>query len=212
MFHEFLTLNRIELIERCRRKVARRTMPSEVRSGTDHGVPLFLQQLIDTLLLEQSTTRREGVEAEIAPSPTEIGRAAALHGNELQRRGYSVGQVVHEYGDICQSVSDLAIERNVVVSADEFRTLNRCLDNAIADAVTAFGSTHHGTINLETTQHHNLETIFVEHKRLVDTAAQAFLAIRTGAVGPNGTTGILLTRALNDLRSLAERALREISV
>ena len=209
MFHEFLTSHRAELIERCRRKVARRTVPAGVRSGTDHGVPLFLQQLADTLRREQSTTRREGVEGELIPAFTAIGQAATLHGSELQRRGYNIAQVVHEYGDICQSVTDLAVERNFVISADEFRTLNRCLDNAIADAVTAFGSAQHKSINDEI-RHTNLKAFFDEHRRLLDIAAQTFLAIRTGAVGTNGTTGILPSHTLSELRSLPERTLPEI--
>lgn len=52
--------------------------------------------------------------------------------------GFSVDQVVHDYGDLCQAITDLAYERDAPFLIDEFRTLNRCLDNAIADAVTEF--------------------------------------------------------------------------
>jgi hypothetical protein len=74
------------------------------------------------------------------PSPvnSDIGRAAALHGTELLRLGYPVDQVVHHYGDVCQAVTDLAVKRKARITTDEFRTLNRCLDEAIADAVTSF--------------------------------------------------------------------------
>jgi hypothetical protein len=208
MLHEFVTSNCAELIVRCRGKVARRTVPAGVRSGPDHGVPLFLQQLVDTLLLEQWTTRREGVEGELIPSSTAIGQAATLHGSELQLRGYSVEQVVHEYGDICQSITDLAVERKFIISADEFRTLNRSLDNAIADAVTAFVLARHGPMK-DATPPTNLEIFFDEHRRLVDIAAQTFLVIRIGAVGANGTTGTLLTHTLSELRSLPKRVLPE---
>src|SRR6185295_4429996 len=136
--HELLSSNRNELIGRCKAKVARRFAPSEIPAGVDHGVPLFLEQLFDTLCLEQKTSAREVSEPPPTPAPTEIGRAAALHGAEMLRRGYSIDQVVHDYGDVCQSVTELAVEQKALVTADEFRTLNRCLDNAIADAVTAF--------------------------------------------------------------------------
>ncbi len=46
--------------------------------------------------------------------------------------------MVHDYGDLCQAITDLAVERDVPFATPEFRTLNRCLDNAIADAVTEF--------------------------------------------------------------------------
>jgi hypothetical protein len=49
-----------------------------------------------------------------------------------------VDQVVHHYGDVCQAVTELAVRRGSSITTDEFRTLNRCLDEAIADAVTVF--------------------------------------------------------------------------
>jgi hypothetical protein len=87
-----------------------------------------------------STHLREALDAEPTPAQTSIGRAAALHGAKLLRRGFSVDQVVHDYGDVCQCVTALAVEQESVISVDEFHTLNRCLDNAIADAVAAFGA------------------------------------------------------------------------
>jgi hypothetical protein len=143
MLHEFLSANHPVLVARCREKAATRAGPQGAESNPatiDHGVPLFLQQLAEILRAEQLTDRRDGGrESKQTPAPTEIGRAAALHGGELLRLGFTVDQVVHGYGDVCQSVTELAVEQNALISNDEFRTLNRCLDNAIADAVTAFG-------------------------------------------------------------------------
>lgn len=68
----------------------------------------------------------------------EMGVTAAQHGRELLQHGFTIDQVVHDYGDLCQAITDLAFVHETSVSIDEFRTLNRCLDNAIADAVTAF--------------------------------------------------------------------------
>jgi hypothetical protein len=112
---------------------------AETPGTIDHGVPLFLQQLVETLQCEPGTHVRQGADSEPTPAPTEIGRAAALHGAELLRRGFRVDQVVHDYGDVCQCVTALAVEQEASISTDEFRTLNRCLDNAIADAVESFG-------------------------------------------------------------------------
>jgi C4-dicarboxylate-specific signal transduction histidine kinase len=46
------------------------------------------------------------------------------------------------YGELCQAITDLAVERDAPFSVEEFCTLNRCLNNAIAiaiaDAVTEF--------------------------------------------------------------------------
>src|SRR5579864_2944583 len=208
MLHEFLTSNRNELITRCRAKVAKRFEPTETPSVVDHGVPLFLEQLVNTLRLEQLTPVRGSGEPEPAPAFSEIGRAAASHGAELLRLGYSIDQVVHEYGDVCQSLTDMAVEQNALIYTDEFRTLNRCLDNAIADAVTAFGNTRQTAIigEVETLQT-QMRAFADEHRRLADIAIQSYSAIKTGNIGLTGATGKLLIHALNELRSLPERTL-----
>ena len=143
MLHEFLTDNRADLIERCRIKVARRSAPRVTQAELTHGIPLFLDQLIKTLQVEQTaepmqSRRVSGPAGGGAPVLSEMGAAAALHGRELLQQGFTVDQVVHDYGDLCQAITDLAFERSAPIQIDEFRTLNRCLDNGIADAVTEY--------------------------------------------------------------------------
>lgn len=216
MLHELLTSNRNELIKRCKAKVAKRFAPAEIPAGVDHGVPLFLEQLVATLHFEQQTTTRPVAHIDPTPAPTEIGRAAALHGAELLRRGYSVDQVVHDYGDVCQAVTELAVEQNALIGADEFRTLNRCLDNAIADAVTAFGSEAFGrdrqisiTAQAETLDEY-LGAFSQEQRRLLDMAIQSFAAIQTGNVGLTGATGTVHKNSLLALRALVGSSISEI--
>jgi hypothetical protein len=211
MLHHFLTQNRRELIRNCRLKVSRRYEPSEVPQVVDHGVPLFLQQLVDTLKAEQLTAVR--VVSEPGPSPvsTEIGRAATLHGTELLRLGYSVDQVVHHYGDVCQAVTEMAVDKKLDITADEFRTLNRCLDEAIADAVTAFADERENALLHQATDlHQRLGALAEEQRRLVELSLQTFLAIQTGNVGANGATGAALVKTLTELQDLVERVLPEI--
>lgn len=211
MLHEFVTSNRTELIARCRNKVAKRLSPSEIPLALDHGVPLFLQQLVETLSLEQREPHPTAFEVEPSPAPTEIGRAATVHGAELLRLGYTVDQVVHNYGDVCQAVTELAGEHDERISTGEFHTLNRCLDNAIADAVTSFGRARQVLLEDQAeTLHQRLSFYSVEHRRLVDIALQAYGVIKTGHVGVAGATGTLLFHTLEDLRSLADRTLPEI--
>lgn len=205
MLHEFLTQNRQRLIELCREKVAKRFEPAETASSIEHGVPLFLEQLIETLKIEQTTTARNP-ESEPTPAPTAIGRTAALHGAELLRRGFTVDQVVHDYGDVCQAVTALAVEQTVTISSDEFRTLNRCLDNAIADAVASFGEAHRVSSDRQTQSvRQQLDDYSADHGRLLAIAQQSFLAIKTGNIGIGGATGMLLEHTLKELVSLNER-------
>jgi hypothetical protein len=213
MLHELLNRNRSELIDRCRSKAAKRFAPSELPVDADHGVPTFLEQLVDTLRREQNTTFRAESEPLPAPAPTIIGRSAALHGSEMLKRGYSVDQVVHGYGDVCQSITELAVEQNFPVSADEFRTLNRCLDNAIADAVTAFaqgGQTHFNE------QAENLgeclNAFSVDHDHLLNMATKSYAAIQSGTVGPSGATGIAHRNSLLALRSLTRQFMNQVRI
>lgn len=155
MLYDFLTTYRGELIQHCREKVSKRYAPAEVPAVVDHGVPLFLEQLVHTLVTEQSTTARPESEPARSPVATNIGRAATKHGMELLRLGYTVDQVVHHYGDVCQAVTDLAVKKNASITTDEFRTLNRCLDEAIADAVTAFGDERENAVLDQATHLHS---------------------------------------------------------
>ena len=211
MLHDFLTANRQELISRCRAKVTRRFQPSETPSAVESGAPVLLQQLADTLRGEQLTDEREVTFTQAAPAPTEIGRAAAFHGAELMRFGYTIDQVVHDYGDVCQAITELAVERRAEISVDEFRTLNRCLDNAIADAVASVGSARQTLVHSQAaTLHNRLNSFTVEHRRLVDIAIQSFAAIKTTNVALTGATVALLQHTLGELRSLAERSIPEV--
>ena len=170
-------------------------------------MPLFLAQVVETLRREQLTAKRNPPEPEPTPAATEIGRAAALHGADLLRRGYTVDQVVHDYGDVCQSVTDMVVEQNASVSPDEFRTLNRCLDNAIADAVTAYSHGHEISISDQAKKlHKDAGSLADEQRRLIVLAMQTYAAIKTGSVAINGATGKVLDNTLAELLDLIEQA------
>lgn len=217
MMHEFITGNRTELIDRCRLKVAQRPGPRESQENLEHGVPLFLDQLIKTLLMEQSADpmrSREisGPSGGGKPTASEMGESAGQHGREMLQRGFTVDQVVHAYGDACQAITDLAFERNEPIEIDEFRTLNRCLDNAIADAVTEFSYQHDliaadkqaGVLN------ERLGFFAHELRNLLNSATLAVTALKEGQVGIGGATGAVLDASLVGLRNLIDRSLTEV--
>src|SRR5690242_7478597 len=133
MLHQFLADNRAELVARCSSKVAQRPVPAPRGAELEHGIPLFLDQLITMLRLDRPPDSTQSCKVS-----SELGATAARHGVELLEHGFTVDQVVHDYGDLCQAVTDLAFERCAPIGVDEFRTLNRCLDDAIAHAVTEF--------------------------------------------------------------------------
>jgi signal transduction histidine kinase len=202
MLHEFITLNREEIIRRCRASVAKRTFPVPTEAEINHGVPLFLDQLVDRLSVPGT-------------SKVEISDSAAQHGHDLLLQGFTVSQVVHDYGDVCQTITQLAMETNAPFRTDEFRLLNQCLDEAIAGAVTMFG--HESQQRASTSQHEaskegNERIGFLVHelRNLVNTATVAFEVLKTGNVGVAGSTGAVLDRSLSGLRDLIAHSLDEV--
>ena len=110
--------------------------------------------------------------------------------------------------DVCQCVTALAIEQGIAISTYEFRTLNRCLDDAIADAVAAFGAIRQSMFDRQAESgQRQLDAFADEHARLIEIAINSFKAIKTGNIGTGGATGILLDHALEELRTLTGRSL-----
>jgi signal transduction histidine kinase len=199
VLHEFIAVNRDEIISRCRAKVAARSTPPPAEAEIDHGVPVFLDQLTDALRLGLIT------------SP-EISKTAIKHGHDLLRQGFTVSQVVHDYGDVCQAITELAVELNAPISTDDFRTLNRCLDDAIAGAVTEYGRERNQSgIDGESARGSERLGFFADELRnLMNTSLMAFEVLKTGNVGVVGSTGTVLHRSLLASHTLITRSLAEV--
>jgi signal transduction histidine kinase len=121
---------------------------------------------------------------------------------------------VHDYGDLCQAVTDLAFENLSSIQIDEFRTLNRCLDNAIADAVTEFSYQRDFLVEDRGVKALNERLGFLAHelRNLIHSATLAISAIKAGNVGLAGATGAVLDRSLIGLRNLIDRSLADVRV
>ncbi len=198
MLHEFIAENRDELIGRCRKKVLARSIPVPTEAEIDHGVPAFLDILSNALRLR------------ITSDPA-ISRSAVQHGNDLQRLGFTVSQVVHDYGDVCQAITELAVQKDAPISTDDFRMLNRCLDDAIASAVTEYGRGRERSAHDGETERGNERLGFLAHelRNLINVAMIAFDVLKTGNVGVSGSTGTVLQRSLVGLNALVSRSLAE---
>jgi signal transduction histidine kinase len=218
VLHEFLTSNRGALVERCRLKVAKRLAPRVTDAELMHGIPAFLDQLIKTLQVEQTSeplqSRKVSGPSGGGPALSEIGTTAALHGRELSLQGFTVEQVVHDYGDLCQAITDLAFELRAPIQIDEFRTLNRCLDNGIADAVTEYAFQRNSLTENTGVKALNERLGFLAHelRNHIHVATLAVTAIKAGNVGVTGATGAVLDRSLIGMRSLIDRSLADVRV
>ena len=199
MLYEFVAIHQKDIVARARDRVRRRSWPSISSREIEHGVPLFLTQLSETLRLE----------ATAAPfSSDAIGFTAARHGAELLAAGFNVAQVVHDYGDICQVITEIAVEQHAPITVEEFHTLNRCLDAAIAEAVT-----EHTRLTTQRRSEQEVERrghSAHELRDLLNGALLAFHALKRGTVAINGNTGAVLGRSLTSLQDLIERTLSEV--
>jgi signal transduction histidine kinase len=131
-----------------------------------------------------------------------------MHGNEMLRMGFSVGQVVHDYGDVCQAVTELAFELDARITVDEFHTLNRCLDDAIAQAVTEYERLREQTLVARGTE--RMGALAHELRNRLSTAMLSFGILKGGSVTIQSSTGALLDRSLKGLNDLIDRSLAEV--
>lgn len=205
MLHEFLTQHRDELIERARRKVASRPVPRATPEAIADGVPVFLSQLTELL--------RERAMPASAPTSGErthdvVGGAADQQGDAQQRAGLTVAQVVEGYGDVCQAVTELATDLGKTIGADEYRTLNLCVDVATARAVTAYSGSRDRQVSDREVE--RLGRLAHELRNLLSTALLAVQALKVRGAGLEGRTGALLERSLRGLRAVVDRSLAEV--
>jgi signal transduction histidine kinase len=162
-------------------------------------VTRFLDQLVDALRDDRD--------------PYAIGATAGDHGRDRRRQGFTVSQVVHDYGDVCQSITDLALALNAPISVEDFRTLNRCLDDAIAGAVTEYGRGNESVLAADSIRDgEHLGFLAHEIRNLVGTASIALEVLKTGTVGIGGITGGVLQRSLTSLRDLVNRSVEDVRV
>jgi signal transduction histidine kinase len=219
MMHVFIANNRADLVARCKAKVAQRPQRQATEAQLSNGVPLFIEQLLQTLQAEEGgddagSLRISGSAGGdgAGTALSEMGVTAGAHRKQLLALGFTVDQVVHDYGDLCQSITDMAVERDAPFGVDEFRTLNRCLDNAIAGAVTEFS--YQRDVTLAQKQEHLFEQRlgFLAHelRNDISSAKLAVAALEVGNLSVAGATGGVLKRALDSMTVLIQAAISEI--
>ena len=203
MLRDFIVSNRDELIRRCRYRVAARRAPRPTKLEIEQGIPVFIDQLTHMLPF---------VVDEVTNSTAHGEGSASQHGEELLRQGFAIDQVVHDYGDICQSITELAGEKGMEISVSDFRTLNMRLDNAIAAAVTSWTLGRESALAVQHAED-SKETLGVlahEMRNHLNTVILAIAAMRGGGVGMQGATAGALDRSLIGMRHLIDHALMQV--
>ncbi len=199
MLYEFIASNREEILARSRLKLVVRSAPVPTAAELANGLPKFLDQIV---VIMRAATGEQGDALGLMTA------SASLHGAELLRIGLTVAQVVHDYGSICQTVTELAEEQRVPIAPEEFHTFNLCLDDAIAQAVTEYQDQRDRLVGDAGALH--LGHLTHEIRNLLGTAMLAYNALSKGALGIEGSTGKLLGRTLRRMRVLIDRTVTEV--
>lgn len=199
MLDDLITSNRDVIIARAKARLTSRTPAKSGDRELTNGIPTFVDQLADALRRARSVDPIDH---------KEISKTAGRHGRNLLRVGLPIAQVVHAYGDVCQTVTELAIQQEAQISADEFRTLNLCIDDAIAGAVTEYARQRERAIAKLGTE--RVGVLAHEMRNLLNTAMLSFEMIKGGTVAAGGSTGLMHGRSLMRLRDLVDRSLVDV--
>jgi signal transduction histidine kinase len=219
MLHDFLTKERDYIIKKCDDETVKLAGTRPVSSVIRDGWQIFFDQLVDLMSLREITFDAEELNARAATK--KVGQRtmdrlakedlavlqpeAKSRGQEYQRLGYTLSDVVHGYGIVCQAITTAATELDYGLSGVEFSQLNLALDVAIAVAVTEYEK-----FKSVSTQASELERLgFLAHE-LRNSLTSAFIAlelIESGDVGARSQTGKLLNRSLQGMKMLIDSAL-----
>jgi signal transduction histidine kinase len=199
MLDAFIVSNRDAIISRAQTQVAAQGAPTPWATNQPNGIAAFLDQLCEALRLERS---------KVLVNHDQIRETASRHGRELLRMGLTIGEVVHVYGEVCQGITALVVENHAAIAADEFRTLNLCLDDAIAQAVTVYARERERAITDLGTE--RLGILAHEMRNAINTLTLSFESIKSGRVAAAGSTGAVHARSLLALRALVDRSLADV--
>jgi signal transduction histidine kinase len=226
VLHEFLKANESEILLACEAKSSELGGTSPSSDELKAGLPVFFKQLMTVLehspaepaesevdrpaMARAASASDEPAIARAAGRPfeAEVARTAGAHGDELQKSGYTLSHVVHAYGSMCQAITEMAIEKREPITPVEFRKLNRCLDVAIAGAVTSFQARHIRVDSSREIQH--LGFLAHELRNALTTVNVSLRLIKNGVVGFGGSTGQVLDRGLKHIQELIDRSLTEV--
>jgi signal transduction histidine kinase len=181
------------------------------------GLPVFYKQLLITLRYEAASHQDRPVKDTMAlkraaasahPEEATLASDAGVHGKELFRLGYNLSHVVHAYGSMCQAITELATQKKFMITAAEFHDLNRCLDVAIAGAVTEYQALRNQHVNRQEVEH--LGFLAHELRNSLATVIMSVDLIKNGNVGFKGNVGYVLDQGLKRIQELIDRSLTEV--
>src|SRR5665213_388406 len=179
MLHDFLTRERNSILATAKEKANETQGTRERTHAVEEGWGIFFDELIGLMKRDE---------------PFEFHAELGLHkeeaekqGKEYLRLGYTVSEVVHSYGVLCQAITSLAGKLNFPIEAREFRQLNLSLDTVIAEAVTEFERGRKKSVQIDEVK--RLGYLSHELRNALQSATISLEMIQSGVVGVNSKTG-----------------------
>ena len=206
MLYEFLRDHRETVLARSRERIRADAGLQITDAELSEGVPVFVDQLVHVLRREGGVPSESGQTA--AGERTAMDESAARYGEALLRVGFTISQVVRGYGAVCQTITGLLDELGIPASAREYETLNRCLDNAIAEAVASFEALTDRGVAAREVEH--LGSLAHELRNALSVAMSAVQLLKQRSIGFTGRTPATLERSLARMRDLIDRSLAEV--
>lgn len=204
MLYEFLGQYKKEIIQLCKDKVLADSDSRPTTALLDKGLPVFYDELIGVL---KRTAALGSPEQVLFNNKIREGDAAE-HGKESLRLGYTISQVVHSYGAVCQAITQFVQTKSYTVTSREFEDLNLSLDCAIAEAVTEYEKLQSDKVSdLEDAR---LAVLMHEMGNALVAAIAAHEMIQKGRVGSAGVTSEILSRSHERMQHLIRNAETEI--
>ncbi len=200
MLYEFLTRERIPILAQCEQEILSFGAPRGFSDPPANGWRIFYDELIE--LLQRDQPFEFYVERGIHTD------GAERHGKEYVRLGYTVSEVVHSYGVICQAITEFAQKLDYSISSREFRQLNLSLDTAIAEAVTEFEKVKSEQRDLKETE--RLGFLAHELRNSLQSATISLEMIESGSFGARSNTGGVLQNSLQRMAELIDTSLTEV--
>lgn len=197
MLHLFLEKNRNEILGAAEEKSRQLAGPLLSSAQLRLGLPIFYDYLIAFLKNPAA-----------APSERHLKIGASNHGKESLRLHYSLSHVVHAYGAMCQAITEAAQQKGAGVSAQEFNSVNMCLDVAIASAVSEFHFRSNEASEAREVEH--LGSLAHELRNALSSVTVAHDMIKRGVVGTGGSTARILEENLARMQGLIDRSLSEV--
>ncbi len=191
LLSQLLASQRDELVRRWTDRVrAAMDSPPLTRAELADHVPAFVDEirlaLEDRRNLDQSST-------------------AAEHGTQRLRLGFDLNSVVREYGQLRNTILELAHEAGVNPTDFELRVLFDCIITGIAEAVSEYARQRDAELQRQAAEHY----AFIAHELrnpLQSARTALYLLSQRGQIPP-GQAAEALTRGLARIYDLVEHSL-----